>query len=441
MTAIVTNEFRIFNARQLVESVSETAPSNVYLFIGRPQTWTDDEDPPLPLDTIQSQYEWNNDMIALKRVTTDNVAYVIPRRNWASGTIYDMYSHDISTLNPTYSGATDKADATYVVMTEEYRVYKCLYNNNDSTSTVKPTSTGSTSFVTADGYRWLYLYTIDVTTRTKFLTPDFMPVVLTSYVANVDGSVDFIEITSGGSGYASAPTVALDGDGSDFAGTVNLDGTSVSSVSISNRGSNYRFANVVFSGGSPVTAATAKAIISPYGGHGTDFVSELDAFYVMMYTQLAYDEGSGDFPPSNQFRTVGLLVDPQNFGSNTISHATTMNATYSLRCTSATGPFTEDEIVLGATSGAKGMLLTAPTPSSGEVTMRYIQPANQGANFKAFSAGETITGQTSGRTATVDSVIPPEYKTDSGKIIYVENRVPITRSLSNVESIHIVVEF
>jgi hypothetical protein len=118
-----------------------------------------------------------------------------------------------------------------------------------------------------------------------------------------------------------------------------------------------------------------------------------------------------------------------------------MNATFSLSCTSASGPFTEDEIILGGTSGAKAMLLTAPTPSGGAVTMRYIQPANQGANFKSFTAGETITGQTSGRTATISSIIAPEYKTDSGKIIYVEHRAPITRSLSNVESIHIVVEF
>ncbi len=440
MAAIVTNEFRIFNARQLVESVSESAPSNVYLFVGRPQGWTDDEDPPTPLDTTQAQYEWNNDMIALKRVTSDNVSYVIPRRDWTSGTIYDEYSHDISSLNPTYSGATDKADATYIVMTEEYRVYKCLFNNGNVASTVKPTSTSGSPFFTLDGYCWLYLYTIDVTTRTKFLTPDFMPV-MSSFVSNVDGAVNYIKIISGGAGYGSAPTIALDGDGSGFEGTVVLSDDEVANVTITNPGYGYRFANVTFSGGSPTTTATAKAIISPYGGHGTDTVSELDAFYVMMYTNLAYDEGNGDFPPSNQFRTVGLMLDPKNYGTNTISYATTMNATFSLACTSASGPFTEDEIILGGTSGAKGMLLTAPTPSSGAVTMRYIQPANQGANFKSFSTGETITGQTSGRTATISSIIAPEYKTDSGKIIYVEHRAPITRSLSNVESIHIVVEF
>ena len=440
MAAIVTNEFRILNARQLVESVSEVAPSNVYLFIGRPQAWTDDEDPPSPLDTVQAQYEWNNDMIALKRVTSENVSFVIPRRNWASGTIYDMYSHDISSLNPTYSGATDKADATYIVMTEEYRVYKCLFNNNNTASTTKPTSTSGTPFFTLDGYCWLYLYTIDVTSRSKFLTPDFMPV-LSSFVSNVDGAVNYVKVISGGTGYGSAPTVTLDGDGAGFTGTAYLQDSSVANVLVTAPGSGYRFANVIFSGGSPTTTATAKAIISPYGGHGTDTVSELDAFYVMLYTQLAYDEGSGDFPPSNQFRTVGLLTDPKDYGTNSISYATTLNATFSLFCTDASGPFTEDEIILGSTSGAKAILLTAPTPSTGNVTMKYIQPSNQGANFISFTTGETITGQTSGRTASINTIVVPEYKTDSGKIIYVENRAPITRSLSNVESIHIVVEF
>ena len=39
MAAIISDKFRIFNAKQFLESLSETPSTNMYFFVGRPQPW------------------------------------------------------------------------------------------------------------------------------------------------------------------------------------------------------------------------------------------------------------------------------------------------------------------------------------------------------------------------------------------------------------------
>ena len=45
MAAIITEKFRVHNARQFKEDFGEAA-SNTYIFIGRSYPWTDDTVPP-----------------------------------------------------------------------------------------------------------------------------------------------------------------------------------------------------------------------------------------------------------------------------------------------------------------------------------------------------------------------------------------------------------
>ena len=39
MAAIISEKFRIFNAKQFLESLSEANPTNMYFFVGRPTSW------------------------------------------------------------------------------------------------------------------------------------------------------------------------------------------------------------------------------------------------------------------------------------------------------------------------------------------------------------------------------------------------------------------
>ena len=79
------------------------------------------------------------------------------------------------------------------------------------------------------------------------------------------GTIGII-VTSSGTGYASAPTVVIDaapGGGTNAAATAIVFGGQVTQIVVTNPGSGYTTApNVSFSGGSPTTAATAKALLT-----------------------------------------------------------------------------------------------------------------------------------------------------------------------------------
>ena len=181
MPAIVTNKFRIHNAKQFVEAFDEvsttsgdafTDPSgylttNMYLFIGKVTPWADDTQPPTPTDSVANTvYNHWRDMIAAKRIGPADVSHVIPRYNWTSGQNYFAYSHANNTL----------FDQTFYVMTDDYNVYKCLANNNTGgVSSTKPSGTGTSFITTGDGYKWKFMYQISASRALKFVTPSYMP--------------------------------------------------------------------------------------------------------------------------------------------------------------------------------------------------------------------------------------------------------------------------
>ena len=192
MAAIITEKFRQHNADQFFESFSEAAANNYYLFIGKTSPFTtgttggSDTTPPTPVDTITlDNYKWDS-MIAAKRIGTTDVTYVIPRRNYAEGTTYDMYEHDISSSNTTTSGATNLFDSTYYFVTNEFKVYKVLDNNGGTAiqaGSTGPTTTQSDPFFSG-GYYLQYMYTLSTSQIQKFVTTDFIPVVSDSTVVS-----------------------------------------------------------------------------------------------------------------------------------------------------------------------------------------------------------------------------------------------------------------
>ena len=227
MPAIITNKFRHHNAEKFLTAV--TGATNVlYLGIGRPQAYTTstrpdgrtenegvDSGPLLPVDSIQDEYYAFDDLIAAKKLDTTNISYVIPRRNWTSGTVYDYYRHDYgnritgtTTIQTADSGASTLWDSTFYVLNSENRVYKCLDNNGGGASTTEPTGNSNNIITTADDYKWKYMYELTSTQQLNFLSTDFMAVATDSGVAasNTDGEVNIVKIKSAGSGASVADT-------------------------------------------------------------------------------------------------------------------------------------------------------------------------------------------------------------------------------------------
>ena len=386
MAAIITNKFRINNAEQFTESFSETASETYYLFIGRAHSWASDVDvqgntiaegtdasPPTPNDDVTSEfYNWD-DMLGAKIIASTDVSRVIPRRNWTTGTTYDMYEHNIGSGNASASGATNLFDSTYVVMNSSYAVYKVIENDGATASTVEPTSTSNSIFATSDGYRWKYMYSLTSAETLNFMSTDFIHASTDSTVsaAAVDGALDTIEIVAGGSSYntSSGTTITaipIRGDGASGVASVVISSGAVVTASVTTAGTGYTFAYIrtadiiaATNAGGAGSGDNLNVIIPLKGGHGANAVKELGGFYVMMNKSLVGIEGTSDIGVANDFRRIGLLKDPTNFGTTTVASASTRRQLYAAVFSSVSGTFVADEEINQASTC---LLYTSPSP-------------------------------------------------------------------------------
>ncbi len=486
MPAIITNKFRLHNASNFVESFSESSPNIYYLAIGRPQAFATstggdsrtqyegtDSSPLTPADSVSDEFYFFDDVIAAKRITTSNISRVIPRRNWTTGTTYDMYRHDYgqyvkgssSSTITANSGATSLADATFYVISSDNNVYKVLSNNGNAASTVEPTGTSTSILTTGDSYKWKYMYSLTASEQTNFLSTDFMHVSTDSTVASaaVDGAIDTVLIKTAGSGgtNGSHTGVAIRGDGSSGACTVVVSGGAVTSVTVTTPGTGYTFgyirnADIVSAGATSLSGSELDVIIQPKGGHGKNAIEELGGHYVMMNTDFTGDESSnsGDFTTANDFRRVGLLLDPATGGS--AASATTLRGTRAVKLSGTPGSFQVDEEINQASTGAVGKVVEYDSTNK---ILYYVQTrfndegVDSNGNKTALSGGNAITGQTSSAsgtpdtsTQTVDNIVfssgynSGEIDADTD-VLYQENRSPITRASDQTENIKLIVEF
>ena len=498
MAAIITEKFRQHNADQFFESFSEASKSTYYLFVGKATAFTSgttggsDSSPPTPSDspTDTEFYAWDS-MIAAKNIPSSDITYAIPRRNWVNGTVYDMYDDNISSSNTTTSGASNLYDSSFYFMTSDFRVYKVL-DNNDGTaySGAEPTSESTSPFALG-GYVLKYMYQVTSSEAAKFLTSDFIPVSNDSTVsaAATDGKIESLKITAG-SGYTNGTYfAAVFGDGTS-AGTssgaivrITVSGgqiqsfglTAGSDTTIHAGGAGYTFGTVNLSSGftfsdSGLSSASnmggsggaVEVVISPKNGHGNDAIGELGGHFVMTATTLSQAEGD-DITTSNDFRQVGIVVDPTNFGTSTVATSSTARQTFVVKGSSVSGTFEVDEKITQATTGAVGKVVEfdstrsllyfqqerfgdfGTTSTNGDHSVfegtNVITGATSSATLTPSSDSETITLANNNTLATTSGYQNPELQPDSGNIIYLENRKPIQRDSDQTEDIKLIIEF
>jgi len=498
MSAIITEKFRQHNADQFVESFTEAAASAYYLFLGKSTGFTSsttggtDSSPPTPADSVKDEaFAWDS-MLGAKLISSSDIKNSIPRRNWVNGTIYDMYEHDISATNTSTSGSSNLYDSTFYFVTSDYKVYKVLDNNSGTAySGSEPTSTSTSPFALG-GYILKYMYSISTSDFAKYGTSDFIPVVTDSTVSTnaVDGKIESLSITAG-SGYTNGTYfAAVYGDGTSQGTSsgavvrITISGGTIISFGLAagtdttinsagagytfgyvNLGATFTFSDSALTSASSIGSGSGGAInviTSPKGGHGFNAVTEFGGHYVMAAITLTQAEGD-DFTTANDFRTVGLVANPTNFGTTTVASDTTRRQTYVVRLDTNTGTFDADEVITQASTGAVGKVVEWDTSLS---LLYYQQESYKGfgtsattGGYVAFSGTNTITGGTSGTTGTTTGTsetltlvnnntitlasgyATPELAADSGNILYLENRKPIQRASDQTEDIKIIIEF
>ena len=454
MTAIVTHRFRIVNAENFKRDIVDT-DNSVYVFIGKSDPWSDsvtdltDAEAPTPVDTQKEIAETYVNMMAAKKTVASGISHVVPRYNWTSGNSYTAWN--------------DRDDDIYTkqfyVITDESQIYKCL-KAGPGASLVKPTGQDFNPISLGDGYSWKFMHVPTINEGKAFLTNFYIPiktVVLpeggyddllatdkTAYVNQVNsestlnGKIYNAIVTSGGSGYTSAPTVTINGDGTGATATAIVISGVVTAINITNNGSGYTLGELTITGGGG-TGATGYPIMSPGKAHGVDPVTELGGFYVAVTTRFEYDEGDADFIVGNDFRQVGLIKNPLAANGTNINTSSTFSALKTIQLQSAENLVIGDYIT-GSTSGAVAYIDDIDAAS---LLIKFHQ--NKKTGYGTFIAGEAISGSDivggSGTIAASNAFGDPEYTPNSGQIVFIESRDPINRSISQIEDVKIIIEF
>lgn len=364
MSAIITDNIRLLNARNFVNSV--TSDQNAYYtFLGLTNS-TDyveewESNPPRPRDAFDQENDYWDTMISLKRINSDDIMYVVPRIVWSSGTKYDMYRHDYTVSNlARVSRSTNLYSSLFYVMNSDFRVYICLQNGTDPNNPEGKPSLDEPTFTdleprvagsSGDGYIWKYLYTLNPSDIVRFDSTKFIPVPKDWNEVNsphaaiknnaVSGSIKIVTVTSKGELLNPANTqytqVPIVGDGDGAFCTITVDENSqVSNVEVSNQGSGYTFGTVDLSAVNfPEGTETPEfdVIISPQGGHGYDIYKELGAFNVLLYARIENDVQDPDFIRGNKLARVGIVENPLEYQSTTILDKDKASAVGALKLT------------------------------------------------------------------------------------------------------------
>lgn len=443
MSSVRSKDFGIYLAKQFRESFSEPSGANVYLTFGKSAPWTNDSNPPQANTSDVTVYEvWSN-MIGGKRITTNDIRHVVPRFNWANNTVY--YAYDSLTDSRTLKNA----NTPFYVLTDEFNVYKCIANNSGRPSLSKPTSTNPFGqFQTSDKYVWKYMYSLTVEDQQRFLTDSFMPV--RTLVNNdntlqwqvqengVDGAIHSILITNAGSGYTSnniSVNVAGDGMFANAFVTRNATTFQIESITLDNKGYGYTNANVTFKSTQGAGAA-GRVIISPPGGHGVDPLYELGGSYLLIDTLIRNTEGDS-LTVENDYRQIAMIENPLTYNEGTVMSNSVVSqlSVLTMSESTATTNYFEDEWVY------QGQNLANATFRGIVVGWDYPNVTVKLSNTRGTPTSDLLVGNTSATARYVSSVQYPDMQPYSGKLLYIDNIVPIERSIDQNEEFKILLSF
>lgn len=493
-----------------------------YVFLGRPTSWPGST--PTPEDTRSEESETKRNIMAVKRVLASDVALLISRtdKDWVSGSVYAEYDDDVDL---TTVDAPADLKGFYVYNPNNYRIYKCLNNNNQSPSTVEPAFSEAGPKALGDGYVWQLMYEVPTADRVRFLNGSYIPVRfystssafdhngsinsirvvlrgenysstptvnilgdgvgasatatviggeidsinitssgegysfaliqiidgtgsgaiceavlqttdlpitvnqnVASYAASTAGAINKIEVSSGGSNYTTSTTVTITGDGTGATAELtssDLDSGAIQSVTITNRGTGYTFADVTL--GSPGAGATLKAVIEPQGGHGSNVPQELLATTVGITVTI--EEVLNDFFSGNDFRQIGVVKNLRKYNSTEMFTDNTGNACYVITPVTI-GSFNLDDVIETNTGGE--FIVANKT-----ATTVYLLPV-----IDKIDSDSVLNNVTTGTPSlTFTGLVEPEISVKTGELVYVNNVDAIVRQPGQVEQLKLYIGF
>jgi len=341
------------------------------------------------------------------------------------------------------------------------QVFVCLSNNSGTASNTMPQITiggqlpTDPYIITADGYRWKYLYTIPGGLKQKYFSDQWMPIYSDDEVTDsvVDGRLDIVNIVNSGSGYNdssasfSAPILTVVGDGIGANLTAQVDDTgAIVGVNILDAGSGYTRAEVQITEGVTGNGAILQPIIGPPGGWGSNVAMELGATTVMVSCEFSDTENEtlpttdaiGDF---FTYRQISMLHNPL-LANGTYANGTNYELATQVSISSNL-PFAMGDTVYQSNTGliSNAFFTASVVYFDNDINVLHINNLDGNLLTQAQMYATANANTLPYGTTTVFSENDLELKPFSGTIKYINNRLPVSRFPGQSESIRFTVEF
>ena len=459
-SSLLTYSSKLYEVLQYYYSPSSTAeenvdvPNSLYAFIGRVTPWPDPFNPSVPEQSQIAIKETFKNIIAAKKIISSDISPVIPRRDWATGTVYEYYDDRVNMFAVNQENVVSK---NFYVKNRYDQVFICLWNNRGEASTIEPQlspGTFDSTFLvqTSDGYKWKFLYSIDAGAKQRFLDETWMPVPAGTTVPNPElnsigsGQIDVINIATVGQGYQSGGvtvTITGDGTGASAAPVVNVAGF-LTDMIVTNSGTNYTFANTVITPSvgypAPNVAAVAMTPVSPVNGHGFDPISDLGCNHVMATIEFNQDE-NGKIPTDVTFYQLGLILNPSS-QQTTPEYAfeDVYDVTQQYTVSPGTGTFVSGQTIYqGPNLGSASFTAQVVSFDAINNILRVINTSGTPVTNDALI--QDASGAVNVAVRTLLDVAEPDFILYSGYMTYIENRSAIQRSPDGIEQFRLVLSF
>lgn len=432
MTAVHSKNLQVFNATKFKESMALS--SNLFFTIGHVLPWANEASPTQATTSVRDFYEiWHN-MIGGKRITANDVRHCVPRYNWESGVVYSQFDDAVD------SKSLDNPSHPFYCMTEDWNVYKCISNNNGNPSTQKPVLTGNSGYhTTSDGYIWKYMYTVSPSDRMRFTNDMYIPITPAPGVSTNArrGELSSIIVLNPGEGYTDNTdiSISITGDGKDALAepVVNTSSNTIDSILLTITGSDYSWANVDIFSATGVNAS-ARVVLSPPGGHGSDPYTELGASYLIVNPQIKSDEG-GKLIVNNAYRQIAIIDEPTYYNSTRISSNSVFSQVVQLKLTGLSVEYQIDEIVYqGADPGVATFKGIVADWDSSNATVKIT-------NVEGSPTNENLIGANTTASRYVSNIIFPDFEPNSGRLLYKDNIQLIGRAIDQTDAFQIILKF
>ena len=260
---------------------------------------------------------------------------------------------------------------------------------------------------------------------------------------NEFGQVDTFNLVIQGEGYVNGPTQIVQSSARAFAET-DFEGRIINADVFTGReGQNFTQAKAILVDENLEGCSNCKLrpIISPIEGHGSDPQKEVFANFVMINLRLAGEES---FIELDDFRRIGLIEDPHEFGDTVDSDGNTQRFEGNIgdtrtRILLSTGneDFEVDETLYGESSGARGIELTKLNDN----IVRVVVDRSISRDLN-FIVNETVRGLSSGATASIVDIQDPDIEPLSGSILFINNTEPVVREFDlQLETVTLVIDY